>query len=355
VKSSYTIIGLMSGTSMDGLDIAFSKYEQTTNNKWQLTVYQTETDIYPKNMLENLKNSTCFSASQLLDLDKKLGHYFAEKVNAFILRNKIDKKSIDAIASHGHTIFHQPDKGYTYQIGCGSTLAFNTELKVINDFRQKDVIAGGQGAPLVPIGDKLLFHQESSCFLNLGGFANCCILKNKNVIAYDICPANLPLNQIMNRLGLEYDKDGKNAREGKVDLIALEKLNALSFYQQNSPKSLGTEWLTAEFNPVITEIINNKDKLRTIIEHIAIQIGENLIDSQSIYITGGGVRNTFLLERIAFHFEGEIVIPSEQIVDYKEAIIFGFLGALHLSGIPNTLASVTGANKDVIGGVLHRP
>ena len=353
VKTSYSIIGLMSGTSMDGLDIAFCFYKQKENNTWQLSVNQTETIPYSEVLLLELKKSTTYSAPQLLELDKKLGRFFAEKVNLFISKYGIGKKNIDAIASHGHTIFHQPEKGYTYQIGCGETIAFLTGIKVINDFRQRDVVAGGQGAPLVPIGDKLLFSHKATCFLNLGGFANCCVIENDKVIAFDISPANLPMNEIVQLLDLEYDKNGEIARSGRINEDALQKLNNLSFYSKNAPKSLGTEWLTAEFSPIVQEIDKVEDKLRTIVEHIAIQIGRSLNDNSSCYVTGGGAKSEFLIERIKYHFNGKIIIPTEQIIDFKEAIIFGFLGVLFLERIPNCLASVTGAKKDVIGGVLH--
>ena len=340
---------------MDGLDIAYCKFEQKANSKWQLTVYQTETAIYPEDLLEKLKESMKFTSNQLLLLDKELGLYFSKKVNEFICKNKISKKNIDAIASHGHTIFHQPNLGYTYQVGCGETIAYHTKLNVINDFRQKDVIAGGQGAPLVPIGDKLLFSNEAKCFLNLGGFANCCFIQNENVIAYDISPANLPLNKIVNQLGLEYDNKGDLARTGEINVEILAQLNALSFYQKNHPKSLGAEWLEAEFYPIISKITAKNDQLRTIIEHIAQQIAKNIKSSASVYITGGGVKNSFLMERIKHFYKGQIILPSEQIIDFKEAIVFGFLGALFLEKTANTLSSVTGAKEDVIGGVLHTP
>jgi len=337
---------------MDGLDIAHCKYEQKPDDSWQLTVYQTVTEVYSEVVLSQLRESTSYSANQLLNLDKELGQLYAEKVNQFIVKNGIDKETIDAIASHGHTIFHQPEKGYTYQIGCGETLSLLTGIKVINDFRQKDVAAGGQGAPLVPIGDKLLFNKESNCFLNLGGFANCCIIENEKVIAYDISPANLPMNEIVNQLGLEYDKNGEMAKSGEINEGILQELNNLAFYQRKAPKSLGTEWLKAEFSPIVQKIDKIEDRLRTIVEHIAIQIGRNLNGNSSCYVTGGGAKSAFLMGRIKHHFKGEIIIPSEQIVDFKEAIIFGFLGALFLAGIPNCLSSVTGAKEDVIGGVM---
>lgn len=344
----------MSGTSMDGVDISFCEYFSTENDNWEHTVIQVETIQYSAIFLNLLKDATNFNTNQLLELDKKLGKLYGQLVNDFILKNDIDKNDIDAIASHGHTIFHQPEKGYTHQIGCGSTIAFTTGLNVINDFRQKDVIAGGQGAPLVPIGDLYLFSKESSTFLNLGGFANCCIL-DSTVVAFDISPANLPLNEIAQELGVEYDKDGRLAAQGTINKQVLKELNDLEYYSKQSPKSLGTEWLNECFTPILSKIKNPKDKLRTVIEHIAIQISKSLSSSKAIYVTGGGTLNTFLMHRIRAFYSGEIIIPSRQTIEFKEAIVFGFLGVLYLEKIPNALSSVTGAIKDTVGGVLHIP
>ncbi len=344
----------MSGTSMDGVDISYCSYNSTAENIWEHTVIQTKTIEYPIDILNLIKKSTSLNSNQLLELDKILGKLYGQFVNEFIHKYKIDKKDIDAIASHGHTIFHQPEKGYTYQIGCGDTIAFNTGLKVINDFRQKDVVAGGQGAPLVPIGDLLLFSRESSTFLNLGGFANCCKIYDE-VIAFDISPANLPMNEIVQELGFDFDINGNLASTGKLIQDILDELNELDYYSQLPPKSLGTEWLKEHFTPIIKKIKNPNDRLRTIVEHISIQITRSLSESKSIYVTGGGAMNTFLINRIKHHFKGQIIIPPAQIVDFKEAIVFGFLGSLYLAGVPNTISSVTGASKETIGGVLHLP
>jgi len=344
----------MSGTSMDGVDISYCSYTPSENNLWKHTVIQVETTKYTADILDKLKKSASYNSNQLLKLDKTLGQFYGQLTNNFILQHDIDKTKIDAIASHGHTIFHQPERGYTYQIGCGDTIAFLTGIQVINDFRQKDVVAGGQGAPLVPIGDKLLFSELSTTFLNLGGFSNCCILKEE-VIAFDISPANLPMNEIAQELGAEYDKNGDFASTGKVINNVLEELNSLDYYSQQPPKSLGTEWLKESFTPLLAKINHPQDRLRTVLEHIAFQIGSSLSASKSIYVTGGGALNSLLMKRIQHYYIGKIIIPSRQVIDFKEAIVFGFLGALYLAKIPNALSSVTGANQDTIGGVLHLP
>jgi len=354
--SSYNLIGLMSGTSMDGLDIAFVKFKCDENNQWNFQIEHSFTEIYSTELLDQLKISKELSVVELLKLDKELGKFFSTAVNNFIKIHQIDKTKINAIASHGHTIYHQPENGFTCQIGCGETIAYHTGLKVINDFRQKDVVAGGQGAPLVPVGDKLLFKNEADAFLNIGGFTNVCY-PSTNTKAYDICPGNLPLNYFAEKLGFNFDLNGDLAKQGTLDKSLLDELNSIHFYNTTGPKSLGTEWLEDQFMSKFGETFNPKDALNTIAEHIAIQIAQDLNKNNvnSVYITGGGAKNHYLIERIRIHFNGKIVIPNTTIIDYKEALIFGFLGALFLHNQPNSLASVTGASKDTIGGVLHFP
>lgn len=346
----------MSGTSMDGVDLVYVNFSKNPSSKWSFTINCAKTFKYPPLLLEALKQSFNFSSNELLQLDKELGRYFSSIINDFIFQNSIDKSNIDCISSHGHTIFHQPSLGYTYQIGCGDTIAFETGIKVVNDFRQKDVIAGGQGAPLVPIGDKLLFENKAEAFLNIGGISNICIPSEKT-IAYDICPGNLPLNRVMNSLNLEYDDKGLLSSKGNVDQVILKELAKLKFYTIKPPKSLGTEWLNDSFYPIIDQIDGLKNQLSTIVEHISQVISDTLHQEsiKKVMITGGGVKNDFLIHKIQLKYSGEILIPSDEIVEFKEAIIFGFLGALYLAEEINCLSSVTGANKDSIGGVLHIP
>lgn len=355
--SSYNLIGLMSGTSMDGLDIANVHFAYSENNEWSFEIAHSLTVKYSDYLLDKLKIAKQLSAVELLILDKELGHFFSTAVNNFINEHQLKIDSIDAICSHGHTVFHQPENGFTYQIGCGDTIAYHTGIKVINDFRQKDVIAGGQGAPLVPIGDKLLFKNQAEAFLNIGGFTNVCYLSNEETKAYDICPGNLPINHFAEKEGKEFDFNGEMGKSGKLNQPLLEELNALSFYHHSGPKSLGTEWLENEFMSKIALTINNKDVIHTLIEHISIQIGNDLnkMQAKSVYITGGGAKNTYLIERIKTHFIGNVVIPNTTIIDYKEALIFAFLGALYIQNQANSISSVTGAERETIGGVLHLP
>jgi anhydro-N-acetylmuramic acid kinase len=355
--SRYEIIGLMSGTSLDGLDIAHVSFENTNGECFVHRVLNTSQSALPEELRQDLINIAELSPQNIYILDKKIGKFYAEAVNEFIELKRIDRTKINAIASHGQTIFHQPQNGFTVQIGCGSTIAFHTGIPVVNDFRTKDIIAGGQGAPLVPIGDFELFKDSAEAFLNIGGFSNVSFKENGIIKAFDICPGNLPLNKLVHAKGLSYDKDGEIARSGDINFFLLDLLNSLDYYKNSGPKSLGTEWLEEHFYPLLKfdkEIENN---LRSVVEHIAIQITNilNQFNIQRIMVSGGGAKNTFLIERIDHYFKGTILIPDEETIEYKEAIIFAFLGALYLHKRPNTIPSVTGAERAVIGGTLHLP
>ncbi len=350
------ILGLMSGTSLDGLDIAHVKFSFSEEVK-KFKLLNFKTFNYSKDFQEEIRNATKLSALELIQLDKKIGKEFAIRVDSFIEENQLDRSKIDAIASHGQTIYHQPENGFTVQIGCGATIAYHTKLQVVNDFRTMDVVAGGQGAPLVPKGDFDLFQGQADAFLNLGGFANISLKQDKQIIAFDICPANLPLNEIVHNLGLTYDKDGLLAKSGKIHLELYNDLNELDFYTQSAPKSLGTEWLNEEFYLILQKYsISEADQLATIIEHIAYQISKIIeqFGCKKALVTGGGTKNSFLMERISELSSAKIIIPEESISDFKEAIIFAYLGALFLMDQPNCVSSVTGAAKSVIGGCLHK-
>lgn len=344
---------------MDGVDIAYTSFSPSSSGSWTHNVIAVKSYPYDDKLAKVLKDSINFSAIELTSLDKNLGKYFGHIVNHFMNEFKIDKGEVDAIASHGHTIFHRPGNGFTLQIGCGSTIASLTGINVINDFRTKDVINGGQGAPLAPMGDTMLFADRADAFLNIGGFANLCVNTDK-VIAFDICPGNLPLNEICQEdFGRPFDKGGEIAKTGKLLPRFYDMLNTLDYYATPPPKSMGTEWLGEYFRPLILSYgsVNPADLLYTVTDHIAYQIGANLKEFgvRSVLITGGGAKNDFLIEKLRTYYTGEIILPNEELIDFKEAIIFGFLGALYLAGQPNTIPSVTGATKAVRGGVLHTP
>jgi anhydro-N-acetylmuramic acid kinase len=355
--TGYEIIGLMSGTSLDGLDIAHVRFQFSESSAVEFEILHCKTVPYTDELIQQLTQTDQLSLSSVMVLDKALGKFYADEINGFIKENQISKKNIDAIASHGQTILHQPSNGFTLQIGCGTTLAYLSGIKVINDFRTKDVIAGGQGAPLVPIGDFDLFNDKAEAFLNIGGFTNVSFKKEGEISAFDITPGNLPLNKLAASKGLPYDKDGELARSGEINFFLLDLLNTLPYYAQEAPKSLGTEWLEEHFYPLVKfdkEIENN---LRTLTEHIGNQVGNVLNDTgvKTVLVTGGGAKNAFLMERIRSYFNGELIVPDTTIIDFKEAIIFAYLGALYLGGKPNALCSVTGAQRNTSGGVLHLP
>ncbi|MDZ7607548.1 MAG: anhydro-N-acetylmuramic acid kinase [Cyclobacteriaceae bacterium] len=269
------------------------------------------------------------------------------------MKNSADRPEL--IVSHGHTIFHQPGIGLTLQIGDGYRIMKKTGIKTVCDLRSLDVALGGQGAPFVPIGDKLLFPQYDFC-LNLGGFSNISTDIDGRRIAYDICPVNTVLNFLASRVGFDFDKDGEIARSGKPVESLLEILNNLPYYKLTPPKSLGIEWVNSYVLPLLQghEVA---DLMHTFCRHIAHQIAVSIPSGntkRSVLVTGGGAKNTFLIEMIKNEIgkNAEVVIPDEQTVDFKEAIIFGFLGLLRALGQVNTLKSVTGASADSSGGII---
>ena len=354
-RNKMEILGLMSGTSLDGLDIAHVSFE-FQGDKIHYELKHARTFELQDALLKKLNLATKMSAEQLFILDKELGTFFADCVQQFMKEHQLEKNHIDAIASHGQTIFHQPQNGFTLQIACGSTIAFQTGIPVINDFRSLDVIAGGQGAPLVPIGDFELFTDEADSFLNLGGFANISFRKNNTIQAFDISPANLPSNLFMQQIGKQFDLNGEKAKSGALNQSILDALNSLPFYASKGPKSLGTEWLLQEYMPLLNQTESLENLLRTHTEHVAIQVARVLNEENlpSVYITGGGAKNAFFIETLAHHYKGKCVIPRKQIIDFKEAIVFAFLGARYLRGESTNVPSVTGASKALCTGVYHR-
>lgn len=352
----YKVIGLMSGSSLDGLDIAYCEFVK--NKNWKYEIIVAETINYNPVWRKKLSFAHKRSKSEISDLDIAFGKLSGLKVKFFIKKYALKP---DFISSHGHTIFHQPEKKFTLQIGNGKTIASVCGLPVICDFRSGDVKLGGQGAPLVPIADKILFSNYKFC-LNLGGIANISFDDDSNHrIAFDICPVNIILNTLANQLEKQFDKDGKIARSGKIQLPLLQQLNSLCFYQLSPPKSLGREWIEKEYFPILNfSDIPVRDKLRTVCEHIAIQISLviNAIPKHSnskLLITGGGAYNKFLLQRISELVDCKIVLPDDKTIQFKEAMAFAFLGVLKTRKETNILKSVTGAKKDSSGGKIFVP
>ena len=366
-------IGVMSGTSLDGMDLAGCTFELRAG-VWHYELLSVETLPYPKEWETRLRNAPNLSGNDLMQLHADYGHYTGRKINEFISRNHIEQPGI--IASHGHTVFHQPGQGCTLQIGSGAAIAAETGQTVVCDFRSLDVALGGQGAPLVPIGDQLLFPDFEYC-LNLGGFANISHQKDDIRLAYDICPVNFMINKLVreanipkNKISgdepgtpandnlLTYDPEGRVARSGKLVDKLLEQLNQLSFYQTAGPKSLGEEWVNAHFLPILKKFdCPVEDLLRTLYEHIAIQL-TRCVQSEHpgrMLVTGGGAYNQFLIERLQQHLgpQTTVIIPEKNLVDFKEALVFAFLGILRMQHRPNCLASVTGSRYHNVGGAVY--
>ncbi|MEM9681377.1 MAG: anhydro-N-acetylmuramic acid kinase [Bacteroidota bacterium] len=345
--AKYNVIGVMSGTSLDGVDVVYCTL--SLDKIWSFTIHLASTVPYSLAWKAKLSNLVAMSTDELQSIDKEYTHFLSEILLNFIKKHAIE--DIDLICSHGHTALHQPDKGITYQIGNRKELAGRLGYTVVCDFRVQDVELGGQGAPLVPMGDQLLFNAYDYC-LNLGGFANISYQKHGERIAYDICPVNIVLNVLVSELGLDFDDEGKMASTGQINPVLLDKLNQLPFYKQIPPKSLGLEWVKANIIPLLQAYnLSIPDKLRTFVEHIAIMISKEVTGGKSLLITGGGAYNIFLIDNIkAKASNTEIVIPEDTVIEYKEALIFALLGVLRYRNEVNVLASVTGARTNHSSG-----
>ena len=350
-KDSYHIIGVMSGTSLDGIDLCYANYN--FNNNWSYKILHATTYNYTDKWKDRLLNSIGLNKSDLRSLDIDYTNLLASILRDFILQFNI--RNVDAISTHGHTILHQPQKKITYQIGNLPFLSKDLNMNVVCDFRTQDVELGGQGAPLVPIGDQLLFPEYKYC-LNLGGFANISYKTGNEIIAFDICPVNTVLNHYTRIIGHDFDIDGSIANTGKIVPKLLNELNSIDFYKNFKPKSLGIEWVIEMIYKIIDKNnLSTSDILRTFSEHIVIQI-QNVIknDFSNILITGGGAKNKFLIELITNRLDNHINIPDDILIDFKEALIFGFLGVLRLRNENNCLSSVTGASKNHSSGKIYK-
>ena len=350
IKDKYLVVGIMSGTSMDGLDISCAEYYQK-NNRWQFNLLQAETFCYN----ESIKGDFIKLFNRKLnveELDVQFGHNISDSIISFLERYNLHP---DLISSHGHTIFHEPEKGYTLQIGSGKIISERIKIPVVNNFRQQDIDFGGQGAPLVPVGDKLLFSEYHAC-VNLGGIVNISYDYNNERIAYDIGPCNMILNYLSKQKGQEYDNKGHMALQGQVDGALLDQLSYISYYNQSFPKSLGKEYVDDVFLPIINSYkLNTIDLLSTYVEHIAIKIA-NVLSKYNIsnaLFTGGGVFNSYLMSRINYYTNTKIIIPSDQLINFKESIVFGFLGLLRYLKKDNCLGSATGAIKNHSSGDIY--
>lgn len=350
----HTGIGVMTGTSLDGVDLVCCTFAESKKGwTWQLDA--SACMAIPQKLRNELASLRSGSAVDLARLDAAFGKFLGECIRSFVNKHSLRPQFA---ASHGQTIFHQPHRGFTSQIGDGEVIAATCGLPVVSRFRNKDVALGGQGAPLVPFGELHLFPGHK-LFLNLGGISNL----SAGGRAWDVAPCNLVSNAFAQLWGQKMDRGGKLAARGKVNEALLRKLNALAYYRQAPPKSLGAEWIAEKMMPVLLGMgLNPGDCLRTFIEHVAVQVGRSVeasgVKRGDMLVTGGGARNSFLMERIAAHLEGCGIRPAVadgEVTDFKEAIIFAFLGLMRLLGRPNTLPRVTGASRAACAGMLSLP
>jgi anhydro-N-acetylmuramic acid kinase len=357
---TYKAIGIMSGSSLDGLDIAFVELNENAGN-WSFEILEADCYEYSQEWVSKLKNAIHLNALDYQLLHTEYGHYIGKEVNRFIDEHNLHYQ-VGVVASHGHTTFHVPSKLMTGQLGDGAAIAAETGLRVVSDLRALDIAFGGQGAPIVPIGEKLLLKDYSMC-LNLGGIANISFNLEDKYIAFDVCPANRVLNMIAAKSGKEYDAGGEMAAGGQIHQELFQQLNGLDYYKQPYPKSLANDFGTDVVFPLVESFgLNDNDALRTCVEHIVFQIEASAQNAempnsknQKLLVTGGGAFNSFLIERLSEALQPlnvEVVVPDEKLVKYKEALVMALIGVLRWREEYNVLASVTGAQRNSIGGAL---
>lgn len=363
----YHILGLMSGSSLDGLDLAYCRLEWKDNAITAWEILQAETLPFSELWQRRLANLPQQDALIFAKTHTYFGHYTAELVQKFLDKHNVQQ--LDAIASHGHTVFHDPSRHLTAQIGDGAALAAKTGYTAICDFRTQDVALNGEGAPLAPLVEQHLLGGYDF-YLNLGGIANVSApVTDERWVAFDCCPANQVLNSLAQELGAPYDDAGAWAREGQVLPDLLTQVAQFEFYHQPYPKSLGNGWIQQEVLPLYKTATGSwQDKLATACEHTAINIAtalqqiieqEQLLPTSTFRVltTGGGALNDYLMECIQAYCERSYTIeihrPCEELIIYKEALLMALLGVLRLEGQPNSLTSVTGAQRNTVNGAIY--
>ena len=339
----------MSGTSVDGLDICYVSFDNHDPSKYE--IIDCDTIDYDDNLKTKLKNIIKLDNDQIKQIDKEFGEFIGLNVLKFIKKNTLYKA--DLISSHGHTVFHEPKFNKTLQIGNGEIINKVTKIKTVNNFREQDIQLGGQGAPLVPIGDKLLFDDYKYC-LNLGGFTNISVKDSRTIFAYDICPLNTVLNHYANKLGYECDLGGKLSKKGVINIDLFNELNDLDYYKKSYPKSLGLEFVIENIFPITEKYkIKEVDILATYIEHASFQIKRNIDNGSKVLLTGGGTFNNNLIKTLNHDSKINFIVPDKTIINYKESLIFALLGYLKINGKVNCLRSVTGASHDHSSGDIY--
>ena len=358
----YRVIGVMSGSSLDGLDLAFVEIEEL-GGQWQYNLIKADCYPYPTDWQTKLSQAPKMTAVDFVKLDAEYGRYTGDQINQFIQANQLEYK-VGLIASHGHTVFHVPGS-HSIQIGAGAAIAARTALPVVSDLRAMDVALGGQGAPIVPMGEKLLFSSHRY-FLNIGGIANISFNGDAFYDAFDVCPANRVLNLLANAVGKEFDENGQMASAGRINEILLDQLNAKEFYVQDYPKSLANEFGTEDILPLINSFaLDPADALATYVEHVAMQVAaavegisqKRKVDPtrEKLLVTGGGALNGYLVSRLEKHlspFAMEIDVPDQATVQYKEALVMALLGVLRWREEETVIQTVTGASRASVGGAL---
>ncbi len=354
----FKVLGLMSGTSLDGLDLCYCHITKDLD-KWSFEIKETKSISYSNDMQSELKDSIYLKADELLQFHNTYGTWLGKEAKQFISEKKLE---VDFIASHGHTTHHQPENGLTFQIGSGQHLANESGCKVVCDFRTNDLALDGQGAPLVPIGDQLFFGEYDFC-LNLGGISNISLEQKGKRIAYDIGLANMILNYITRKIDLAYDKGGELAAFGKINQNMLDRLNELKYYLLPHPKSIGYEWFVEEVVPIVDITDDSVENLlHTSIHHICEKVAQqvklnNTKEESSLFVTGGGALNHFLIKVLQEKLgeSTKVVVPEKELIEFKEAVVFALMGALRMEQEINVLKSVTGAKRDSSSGVLYLP
>ena len=353
--NKYNIVGVMSGTSMDGLDLAHVTLEEVDQGKWHYQIDASVTIRYEEKWRLRLSKLRHQNSLVFYKTDRFYGQYIGECINEFLSANDLQA---DLISSHGHTVFHQPENNLSIQIGDGNSISAITGIPTVTNFRAIDVILGGEGAPLVGIADDYFFGEYDMC-LNLGGFAN--ISSNSQQQAFDVSPCNIVLNRIAREFDQEYDENGEIAERGAIDYDLLSELNDIEYYTYENPKSLGREWISSSFWPIVrASDATKEDKMKTLVDHIALQISNSIGDlsggdssDKRVYVTGGGAYNMALINHLRSHTNAEVIVPDTEIVEYKEALAFALLGILRVKNRTNVLSSHTGADRDSVSGSLY--
>lgn len=350
------ILGVMSGSSLDGLDLAVCRFWMEREDL-HYSLEHTDTIAFSDPLVDALGSAYDSSGSAIFRVEQLFTSECAELIQRFISESDL---KVDIIGFHGHTVFHEPQDGFTVQIGDGHQLSQKLSIDVIGDFRSKDVALGGQGAPLAPIVEKHLF-KDYRLFLNLGGIANISIHNNDQIIAFDITACNQALNYLSQHLGEEYDDKGKLARSGSLKNDLLSQLSQIPYLSDCAPKSLSNTWVKNEFIPMLKKDQGSiNDQLNTVVEHIAIETANAIPDHSTqgeLLVTGGGAHNDYLIERMDYHLRPKGVKcarPSEKLINYKEAILMSLMAYLRIMEQPNCLASVTGASRDSSTGIIYK-